>query len=233
MAVRIKANRDTKKPDIFHKVSDDSDYKFWIIDKETYDNYRKYEKDNSYLVQKVSDLETMVKNLKASSEKDKAFILDHKAQIEQKLADAEAYRAESEENKKTIDKVIEVCRERANKSRGFKNKKNNPGYEVLRSEKIFYKTSKTQGVMLWQTTIQLPFFTEFDISEVANFWNEDNYRYTFFRDIHIGNYEETDLGYYDLNKVIDNECYLKVDFIKNFKTGYWEARLLHTSEVIL
>lgn len=220
----------------YKQVEDGVEFTHWIIDRNTFTELWKAKKyvdeEVPKLEKKVSDKDKEIADLKKQLKEARKVANDNYEYVQNNQEELESVLAESKRNQKTIDKVIEVCRERANKDRRIKDKKGNSGYVVLRSDKTWYKTSKSQGVWLWKTVIQLPFFTELDYDQMIELWREDNYRYQYFRDICIGDYKETNWGYYDLNG-IQEDCWLDSDFRKNYKSGYWEVTLLHHSEVIL
>lgn len=220
----------------YKQVENGVEFTHWILDKNTYSefwNAKRYVNEEVPRLKKdISDKDAKIADLEKQLEESCKIANDNYDYVQKNKEELESVLAEAKKNKKTIDKVLEVCRERANKDRGIKDKKGNSGYVVLVSERTFYKTSKSQGVWLWKTVIQLPFFTELDFKQMLELWRDDNCRYQYFRDIGIGDYVETDLGYYELSELSGN-CWVRNEFRKNFKSGFWEVTLLHNSEVIL
>lgn len=220
----------------YKQVENGVEFTHWILDKNTYSefwNAKKYVNEEVPRLKKdISDKDAIIADLEKQLEESCKVANANYDYVQKNKEQLESVLAEAKKNQKTIDKVLEVCRERANKDRGIKDKKGNSGYVVLVSERTFYKTSKSQGVWLWKTVIQLPFFTELDFKQMLELWRDDNCRYQYFRDIGIGDYVETDLGYYDLSKLSGN-CWVKDNFRKNFTSGFWEVTLLHNKEVIL
>ena len=213
-----------------------AEFTHWILDK---DEFSKFWNAKTYVDEEVprlkkdiSDKDAIIADLEKRLEESCKVANDNHDYVQKNKEELESVLAENKKNQKTIDKVLEVCRERANKDRGIKDKKGNSGYVVLVSDKIFFKTSKSEEVLLWKTVIQLPFFTELDFERMSELYRNDNYRYQYYRDIGIGDFVKTNLGYDELSK-LSGHCWVRSEFRKNFKSGFWEVTLLHNSEVIL
>ena len=146
---------------------------------------------------------------------------------------------EARSNDATIEKVLRIMKERANKDRGIKGKKDNPGYELISSERYFYSTSKTQGFDMYKTLIQTPFPSELNRSQVIELWKYDDDRCDWFESIGIG--VQFDIGnnasyyFFNITKQLEerSDIYISTAFKRNFKTGYWEATIIHNEEIEL
>lgn len=220
----------------YKQVENGVEFTHWILDKNTYSefwNAKRYVNEEVPRLKKdISDKDAKIADLEKQLEESCKIANDNYDYVQKNKEELESVLAEAKKNQKTIDKVLEVCRERANKDRGIKDKKGNSGYVVLVSENIFYKTSKSEGLWMWKTVIQLPFFTELDFKQMHELWLDDNCRYQYFRDIGIGDFVKTPLEYDELSKLSGN-CWVRNEFRKNFKSGFWEVTILHNSEVIL
>ncbi len=213
----------------------DQEYTHVALDKEEYEALLKYkraypavkkqrdelEKERDDLVesynQLVDDFDEQVKVVENSAGKIK--------QINQIKAETEAVR-------QTKQNIIELIRERANKERKIKDKKNDPGYVVKSSYHIEYRCGKSVTLM-WKTTIQTPFFTEFSKDQFWEYFNNDEYRIEYFKRIGIGDFCNVNLASKSDIEAHSGEHFIDYYENKNFSTGFWEITLIHYEEVTL
>ncbi len=141
-------------------------------------------------------------------------------------------KAETEEVRQTKKQIIELIRERANKERKIKGKKENPGYVVKSSYYTEYRCGKGTTLM-WKTTVQTPFFTEFSKDQFWDYFNNDDYRIEYFKQIGIGDFCKVNLESRSDIEAHSGEHFIDYCENKNFSTGFWEITLIHYEEVIL
>lgn len=186
------------------------------------DDYDSLKKEHDKLV------ESYKKVLDAYNEKAKVLQNSKKS-----IEEIKQIRAETEAIRQTKQNIIELIRERANKERKLKNKKDDSGYVVKSSQIIQYRCGKNSTVPMWKTTIQTPFFTEFSGKQFHEYFNNDEYREEYFRQIGIGDFCEVSLS--NQKDITDNKGKHYIDYYvnKNFSSGFWEITLIHYKEVVL
>lgn len=140
------------------------------------------------------------------------------------------------ENQKTIDDVLSIVKERANKERHLKNKKDNNGYIILSSEDYTYhEFKKNWGVH--KTTFQTPFPTELNKPDVVKLWNADEERAQYFRAIGIGDKYQfpqyNQAADFENKWKNDDPVWFELIYRRNFTKGFWEVGVVHIKEICL
>lgn len=184
-------------------------YTHWIISRDEFDKLIKEKESYTTLYQHYKN-----KAESLQTERDKYYEIarTNKLMLEEyELKQNEIAQQEhlSNENAKTIEDVLRIVKERANKDRRIKNKKEDSGYILLKTENFFDKNKKQK----YRTKIQTPFFAEFEQDKFEALLAEDLLSYLLT------------IGIKDCNK----------DIIKtrDFSSGYWTITITHQSEVIL
>lgn len=224
----------------YKKVEDGVDYTHWILDKkafkELWDAKKYVDEEVPKLKNKIKNLETDLTKAREVASQNYDYVEEHKATMQAQKERYNQIIQESENNKKTIDKVLAVCKERANKERKLPNKKENPGYVLLSSEESIYKVNSSFSVKLFKTVVQLPFFTELSSNEMVSLYNADNQRKQFFIDIGIGEFKSVNMKSQSaVNEILTEEapcCFVDYKFKRNFVKGFWEMTIVHNSEVV-
>lgn len=220
----------------FVPVQSNKEYTHCILEKEVLEGLLRENRDlnNTLSKSKEKNKSLITENKRLNDELTKytQFFKEHKEELVAKQKKWDQLIQEQNDNYKTIDKVIEVCRERANKDRKIKDKKHSIGYVVLSSEQYNYHISRTNTVLLWKTVMELPFFVELQQEEMINLYCEDKKREEFFDKINIGGYDN-DIDLRVADPTSEDPCYIDIYFKKNYKTGFWEASIIHLKEVLL
>lgn len=180
-------------------------YSHWVLDNETYTKmYNDYKR--------VPELEEQIKKLTAYTQRMESEIRDYK------------------EKRLTLDKIIAVSRERANKDRKIKDKKNNPGYVLISSSRVMEKIFNTK-VPVWKSVIQTPFFSELDYYEFMQMYDRDYGRDEFFNKVGIGEFKEKPTT----RDIEDHKeaFWYKYDYNANYRAGFWEVSVYHSMEIRL
>ena len=231
------------KGDIYEQAPDGEEFAYWILDKKTFNDL--WTEHNN-----IPDLNKKIKDLKkqrddAIKERDEAnqiandnyeFVQQHKADMDSEKKAIDEIRKESEANQRTLDEVLRIVKERANKDRHLNNKKNNVGYVILSSEDYSYNLYKKNWGM-YKTTFQTPFPAELNKADVAKLRREDTDREEYFKKIDIGPMYQPP----EYNQSMDFESTWKADlpfrvktmYKRNFVKGYWEASVVHIKEISL
>ena len=210
-------------------------FSYWILDRDEYDALLKYKSNEPKLRQEIKRLgdelydtdEERKKAVKAANKNYDAF-----QELKEYFDKHKEDMVKSRDNEKHIEDVLRICRERANKERKIKDKKHDSGYVLISSEEYYDRYGKNNGVWVWKTVIQTPFFAEIDMKTFLNLWNVDEEKKQFFNRTHIGTGRE--MGLNDIRAAKEGkECFFyRTDFKKNFKSGFWEVTLYNTSEVV-
>lgn len=231
--------------EVFKLIDASENAEYYIFDQKSYERVKHVSEGLDELKEKHKNLQEKYNNLHKAYQNYKEYVDANKADIEEKKAARDEavqhlkqLEEENEAIKKTKQEIIDLARERANKERKIKDKKNSPGYVIMSTEQYFYSTSKTQGFWMWKTIMQTPFFSDLNYDAMSDMWDEDDVRYEYFKEIKIGKKLTLDGSndYYTITetkKKTTTEFWVNVNFKRNFKTGFWEATVIHNEEVII
>lgn len=207
-------------------------------------------KEYNDLLREISQAKQEVRNERSKADDDKKenerrlklMAQEHEQTIEKWRAALEAERTESAHQKGLNEHLLRVARERANADRKLKRKKEHSGYVVMASsEKIYrYKNGRyLESVKLWETVIQSPYSIEFPAEQAKKLILEDFFPETGEREaVRLGIERWVDGDYEDFLSAADkDEEFMKQNvaltgyrsFRANYRAGYWEMILVHTS----
>ena len=148
---------------------------------------------------------------------------------------AEEYKTELDEQRSLNDNLKRISRERANSKRGLKPKKTHPGYIILDSQEIEINVRYLQRqVRAWRSTIQTPYDATIPLATIQHEIEAD-LESQIFSLMGIRAWTQADdNGFYrtfhDSNG--DEVCgEFKRQYKRNFRTGFWEIYIYHTSEL--
>ena len=231
------------KGDMYEQAPDGEEFTHWILDKKTFSDLWAEHNSIPDIKQKITDLTKALD--KTVKERDQAnqvasdnyeYVQQHAEDMANELEAVKKLQKESMDNQRTIDEVLRIVKERANKDRRLNDKKNNVGYVILSSEDYSYHAyGKTWG--MHKTTFQTPFPAELNKTDIIKLWREDEDRATYFENICIGEkyqpskYNQSD----DFEKKWKEDLpfWVEVTYKRNFVKGYWEASVIHIKEMSL
>ena len=231
------------KGDIYEQTPDGEEFTHWILDKKTFNDLWTEHNSVPDLKQKITDLKKALAEV--SKERDEAnqiandnyeYVQQHEADMANERETLKKLQKDASDNQRTIDEVLRIVKERANKDRRIKDKKNNVGYVILSSEDYSYHDYKITWSM-HKTTFQTPFPAELNKPDIIKLWREDKERAAYFERIGIGQkyqppkYNQAD----DLSiKWKENlPFWLEATCKRNFVKGYWEVSVVHIKEISL
>ena len=227
------------KGDMYEQAPDGEEFTHWILDKKTFNDLWTEHNSIPDLKKKITDLRKELTEV--TKERDEAnqiandnyeYVQQHLQDMENERKDIEKIKESSLENKRDIESVLSIIRERANKERHIKNKKTDPGYIVKSSTYSEYRCGKSSTLM-WKTTIQTPFFTEIPKEKFWKYYNNDEFRKLYFEGLGIGTFNG-DVNLASKSDIEANRGAYYIDWTlnKNFISGYWEITLIHYDEVV-
>ena len=243
MRIRARKISIPLKGDMYEQAPDGEEFGYWILDKKAFNDLWNEHNNIPVLNQKLKYLKKLYNDTKQELDETRQIANDNYEYVQQHKADMENekkaigdIRKESEANQRTLEEVLRIVKERANKDRHLNNKKNNVGYVILSSEDYSYNLYKKNWAM-HKTTFQTPFPAELNKDDVMKLWREDTEREDYFERIDIGPVYQPP----EYNQSTDFESTWKADlpfrvttmYKRNFVKGYWEASVVHIKEISL
>ena len=225
--------------DAYTPVEGKEAYTHCVLTKEEYDTIRKSAKkkddritdleyDLNELANKYNALVDEKEAIEADRDDKAQRIADYTANLQklQKIAE------NTKKNKKTIEDVLEIVRERANKERGIKDKKNDPGYVIESTRWYHQRYYYNKKMWVWQTVITTPIHGDFDYNQFKEFWNADKKRLELFEKWGVGEYEAVDPDKSGFDTALeDKRLYYRMDEVC-YPDAFWQVTIYHSKELI-